>query len=133
MRYLFCKKLAACLCMRKPASSASVEPQLIYRKVWSIGSDDSKKELPGLHCDSLTEPSADEHEETRTLLRRMCHLLEARAHREDEQRYEDEKENEMKDDWMLAAAVVDRICAVIITVVYVVGTVVFFVMFEEHP
>ena len=132
MRYLFCKRLAACLCMRK-RSSSSVEPPLVYKKVWNVDVSNSSKDL-GLKSDDLTASSTKsaEHEETKTLLKRMCHLLEVRVYKEEEQSYEDNKENEMKKDWMLAAAVLDRICAVAITVIYVVGTVYFFVAFKNH-
>jgi len=38
-----------------------------------------------------------------------------------------------KNEWKLAASVLDRICAIIFTVIFVAGTVVFFVIFAYHP
>jgi len=63
----------------------------------------------------------------------MCHLLETLVHKVEQQRHEDDKENAMKNDWMLAAAVLDRICAIAVTVFFVVGTVVFFIVFAKRP
>jgi len=45
----------------------------------------------------------------------------------------DDKENETKKDWMLATAVLDRISAIVFTIVLVGGTLVFFVLFAIHP
>ena len=74
----------------------------------------------------------EEHESTNKLLKRICDLLETRVHSEEEQRYEDDKENEMKDDWMLAAAVLDRILGVAIAVIFVAGTLMIFVVCVVH-
>ena len=114
--------------MKQP-SSVAIEPPIIFRKV-SNGTKDRV-----FHYEDLTASSTKtmENEETKTLLRRMCHLLESRIHKEEEQRFEADKENEMKNDWMLAAAVLDRICAIAVTVIYVVGTVILFVMFATNP
>ena len=130
MKNLFCRKLAACMFMKQPSSSA-MEPPIIYiKKVGSVDITGGMKE----QYDNLTGSTTNsmENEETKTLLRRMCHLLDIRAHKEEEHRYEADKEDEMKNDWMLAAAVLDRICAIAVTVFYVVGTVVLFVIFAEH-
>jgi len=45
----------------------------------------------------------------------------------------EEKDKEMKCDWMLAAAVFDRICAIIFTIILVGGTAIFFLLFAFHP
>jgi len=50
----------------------------------------------------------------------------------DEQRYKDEIEKEMKNDWMLAAAVLDRICAFAFAIILVAGTVVFITLISTH-
>jgi len=62
---------------------------------------------------------------------RLCDYLAGRAYNE-EQRLEDDKEEKMKHDWILAAAVLDRICSIGLTVVFVAGTIVFFVLFFAH-
>jgi len=49
-----------------------------------------------------------------------------------EEHFEADNENEMKNDWMLAGAVLDRICAIAVAVIFVVGTVITFVAFARH-
>jgi len=138
MRNLFCKRLAACMCMKQP-SSGSLEPPLLYRNVWSVDIGD-KNDRQQHYLTMPYSAASTETDEVKKLLKRLCRLLENRARREDEQSYEadkqrrqDDKEDEMKNDWMLAAAVLDRICAILITVIFIVGTVVLFVIFFAHP
>jgi len=70
---------------------------------------------------------------TDKLLREIRDLLKTRGHGEEKERHEDDKESEMKNDWMLAAAVLDRICGIAFTVILVAGTTAFFVLFAMHP
>jgi len=58
---------------------------------------------------------------------------EDRRYEADKQRDEEDKENEAKNDWLLAAAVLDRIGAIFVTLIFVAGCVVFFVLFAIHP
>ena len=119
--------------MKQPTTAASVEFALSD----CLDVANSNKE-DDYFATSFTQTTADESTTDR-LLKRMCDqlkaihdLLETRVHRE-EQRYEDDRENETKMDWMLAAAVLDRICASAITVVFVAGTVVIFAVCFVHP
>jgi len=72
-----------------------------------------------------------ENDSMKKLLKEIHDLLETLAHKEEEQRYEADKEK--KNDWMLAAAVLDRICAVVFTVIFVGGTFGCFLAFTIHP
>jgi len=67
------------------------------------------------------------------LLKKILEALETQNHNEEEQRRVDDQEDEMKKDWMLAAAVLDRICAIAFTIVFTVGTLTTFIMFTNHP
>jgi len=122
MRNLFCKRLAACVCIKQPTTQ-SLEPPVVRRKV-------SYNDL------GVTAPAeTSDRDATRELLleiRNIRDLLETRVQCEDEQRYEADRENEMKNDWMLAAAVLDRICAIAVTVIFVVGTIIPFVAFARR-
>ena len=87
----------------------------------------------GRRATSLHETSDDQS--TNALLKTMCDqlreirdVLEARG-RSEQQRGDDDKENEMTNDWMLAAAVLNRICAIVFTIILVGGTAIFFVVF----
>ena len=58
--------------------------------------------------------------------------VEAPVDCEEEKRLEADNENEMKNDWLLAAAVVDRICGIIMSTVFIGGTVIVFILFVTH-
>ena len=72
-------------------------------------------------------------ESTEKLLMEIRDLLRRRVGSDEGPRDEDDKEMGMKDDWMLAAAVLNRICAVTFTAILVGGTMAFFVLFAVHP
>jgi len=124
MKNLFCKRLAACVCIKQPTTQ-SLEPPVVHSKV---GYDDLGVTAPAETSDSdaTREPLL---QEIRNIL---LQTLETRVRVEEEQRYEADRENEMKTDWMLAAAVLDRICAIAVAVIFVVGTVMPFVAFAIH-
>jgi len=121
------------MCMKQSPSPSS-EPRLIHRNVWNVDIGDGNKEH-GFQYDQLTAPSSEstERDETNIMLKEIRDLLKTRVHKEEEQRYEDDKENEMRNDWILAAVILDRICAIVISVIYVVGSIVYFVYFDRHP
>ena len=131
MKNLFCKRLASWVYMKRPLSSSTVR-SASYRKresVSIIGNGSYNRNIDQIptYAEITGNTSTDK------LLTEIRDLLKTRVHGEEEQRYEADKEDEMKNDWMLAAAVLDRICAIAVTVCYVVGTVVLFVLFVKHP
>ena len=125
MKNLFCKRLASWLNMKRPLSSSTERPAS-YRKRGSVSIISNGDQIPSY-------PETTESTSTDKLLTEIRDLLKTRVRGEEEQRYEADKEDEMKNDWMLAAAVLDRICAIAVTVFYVVGTVTLFVLFVKHP
>ena len=136
-KHTFCERLAAVMRM-KPQPSPWLEPPLIYRNVWTVDISTTKKERQR-ERDQLTPPISEstDLESIKGELRQIRHLMITRVRREEVQRYEadrqrckDDRETEMRNDWMLAAAVLDRICAILITAIFVVGTVTLFVMFS---
>ena len=131
MKNLFCKRLASWVYMKRPLSS-STERSASYRKresVSIIGNGSYNRNIDQIptYAEITGNTSTDK------LLTEIRDLLKTRVRGEEEQRYEADKEDEMKNDWMLAVAVLDRICAIAVTVFYVVGTVVLFVLFVKHP
>ena len=134
MKNLLCKKLASCLCMKQPPSTLPEPRLLAYKNVWSVDISKSNRDN-GLQCDTLTAVFSEttENEDREKLLKKICYLLESRVNKDEEERYDDDKENEMKNDWMLAAAVLDRLCAIAVTVFFVAGSLVLFILFAAHP
>ena len=60
-------------------------------------------------------------------------ILKAQAHNEEEHICKANKKDELKHDWMLAAAVIDRISAITFTFLFIGGTLFFFILFATHP
>jgi len=114
--------------MKQP-SSPSPELPLIPRDKRNAASGDDQGSG---YNDATPFDHATENESLHALLKRICDHLDHRVHSEEEQRYEDDKENEMKKDWMLAAAVLDRICAITFAIIFVGGTLIFFINFYTH-
>ena len=56
-------------------------------------------------------------------------LLEKKISIDDEDRQKSDKDAKIRRDWMLAAAVIDRLCFIALIVVFTVGTLVFVMLF----
>jgi len=126
MNNLFCKKLAACLCM-KPPSNPSWEHRLHYAKQNRYVATEDNCSNSSQHHDDSTE-----NESVKELLTKILDVLETRVHSEEEKSYEDHKNTEMQKDWMLAAAVLDRICAIVFTIIFIGGTLAFIIAVTTH-
>ena len=131
MKLVFCKKLAGYLCMKRPPSSSLEPPQIYTRKTSGAVGDRLNN---GLHYNNMTSVGSPPKNETadKTLLEEMRDLQKAQFHNEEEQRYEAYKMNEIISDWMLAAAVVDRISAIAISIIYIGSTAIFITVVANH-
>jgi len=130
MKNLFCKKLAACLCMKRPPSP-SVEP-VPNMKTQHVATGDRCSNRLIEHDDSTPSSPTTGTDSVKELLKEIRDLLKTRSDNEKEQSHEADKEDEMKNDWMLAAAVLDRICAIAFTVVFAGVTFIFVILFIVH-
>jgi len=54
-------------------------------------------------------------------------------HSEKEQSHEADMKDEIKKDWLLAAAVFDRMCAIAFTSIFIGGNLIFVILFVAHP
>ena len=138
MKLVFCKKLAACLCM-KHSTSPLPEPPQIYRRRSSIPIGDRHSNGPRYNNATTPDAAPTRNEAADKALQNILDLLQtlmktltARVHDEEEQRKEAEKENDIINDWMLAAAVVDRIFAIIFTILFIGLTVAFIAIIAIH-
>ena len=80
----------------------------------------------------FTKEIRDSTNEIRDSTNEIRDLLKTRVQNEAEQSYEDATQNKMKDDWMLAAAVLDRIFSIALTIVFIGGTLIFIIVFADH-
>jgi len=108
MKVVFCKRLAACLCMQQsPSASAKCPLVRVTSGDGSNNGDDLKTPEDG---------SATKNETTDKALQGNRDLIEA----------------EMKNDWMLAAAALDRIFAIAFAIISVGGNLAFIVIIATH-
>ena len=107
MRNIFCKKLAAFLHMNQSPS----------------------------HLQEHTLTKVDDGEQNNNQGSQHVKLIESVKNQLKEIRdfQHENHENGMKNDWMLAAAILDRIFAITVTFIYVVGSIVFFGVFANQP
>jgi len=129
MKSVFCKKLAAFLCMN-PTSSQSLEPPVVHTKSRRVATGDNcNNSRPTIDNGNTTASDATtENDSAKELLKEIRDILKARVRGGEEQRFEDQKKNEKKKDWLLAAAILDRICAIAFTVIFVAGTLIFVIV-----
>ena len=78
-------------------------------------------------------PANTDLNNTEVLLMRICKLLETRVRSAEEEREKAAIEDEMKKDWMLAAAVIDRLLFLTFTLIFITGTFIFFLAFSLSP
>ena len=123
----------------KRSTSPSPEPLQIYQRRSSIPIGDRHSNGPRYNNATTPDAAPTRNETADKVLQNILDLLQtlmktliARVHDEEEQRKEAEKENEIINDWMLAAAVVDRICAIIFTIVVIAATVIFVTVIATH-
>jgi len=119
-----------------PPPSSSVEPTPrngLYTKSESVTTGDNCRNRSLHHADSAPCKPSTENDSVKELLKKILNVLETRVNSEGEQSYEDKKEGEIKKDWMLVAAVIDRICAIAFTIAFIGGTVSFVAVFVAHP
>jgi len=65
---------------------------------------------------------------TSDVLYNINDLLERRLRSDSQRRHEADKHQQMMKEWMIAAAVIDRVCFIIFSIIFVIGTAVLFVM-----
>jgi len=116
------------MCMKQP-SSPSVEPPLVCRNKRSVAIGDCSSSGSPDDTEATASSHTTENESVEKMLKTICDHIDTRVDKEEEQRCEDDKKNEMKNDWMLAAAVLDRICVVAFAIVVFGGNSIFIILF----
>jgi len=85
--------------------------------------------------DQTTAAAAAEHgvSSVERMMSSINDLLERRLRTEARLRHQTDKNQQMMSEWMIAAAVIDRICFIVFSVILVVGILVFFILFMSSP
>ena len=116
----------------KPSTSPSLEPPL-YTKIQDAATEDQCNNHLIDHNDSTPSNPTAENDSVKELLKKIIDVLVTRVNNEEEQSHEGDKEDDIKKDWMLAAAVLDRICAIGFTIIFIGGTLVTATLFIARP
>jgi len=123
MKNLLCKTLPPYLYM-KQAVSPPPESTIVLENRPSVGKSGSPDDN-----DATESGHTAENELVQKVLKAICDHIDSHVHKEEE--HDEDEENEKK-DWMLAAAVLDRIFAIAFAVIFCGGTFIFFIMFYSH-
>ena len=67
------------------------------------------------------------------LLSSMKDMLETRLHSDSQLRQQTDENQEMMREWMIAAAVIDRICFIVFSIALVIGSFTFYIIFLSRP
>ena len=70
---------------------------------------------------------------TSNVLYNIHDLLETRLRSDSQRRHQREKDQQMMSEWMIAAAVIDRLCFIVFSITLVVGSFVFYLFFLFRP
>jgi len=119
VRRLICERLAALLLLK-----ATTQPLHLVRtsRRCSPGNCNPHKDSDGDHADENSSSNSP-------ALTSIVDLLETRIAIDDEDRVKTDKTAKTRRDWMLAAAVIDRLCFITLLVVFTAGTLLFLILF----
>jgi len=105
-----------------------VEPPLLYTKKISFAKEDNRIISPILDHDDSTSGQ----DSAKELLKEIRDLLKVQVRYKEQDDYDNHNKREMKKNWMLAAAVFDRICAIAFTIIFFAGTLSFITVIVTH-
>ena len=126
VKRIICKRLAKLLCF-------SYNPSLPYSKIEmrvNDAQDDAEKGF--LNHNPTLAPVEAMSTVSDPVLINIQALLERKARSKEAERDRASKEAKIRQEWMLAAVVINRLCFVFFTVVLIGVTLAFFVMFHLH-
>ena len=118
-----CKQLASLVCM-KTSSMADDKDILVVSHDTSLPNDAMQLD----QTSSAVASAAQSIKPVERLLSSMKDLLETRLHSDSQLRQQTDENQEMMREWMIAAAVIDRICFIVFSLCFIVGTTVLFVL-----
>ena len=120
-RRLICDRLASLLSFK-----TITQPLSVSGRSRQSGSENYRNgDYDRYHSD---HPAADKNVSDNQALTSILDLLETRISMDDEERQRSDSSAKVKRDWMLAAAVLDRLCFIALFVLFTGGTLVFIVL-----
>ena len=126
-RRFICGGLASLLAFKTTTQSPFIHSPNIDRRSGNSGSEnyrDGDGDHSGQHTDEKSVPN-------NPAVKSILDLLETKISIDDEDRQKSDRDAKTRRDWMLAAAVIDRLCFIALIIVFVVGTLLFVVLFVQ--
>ena len=120
---MICERLAAVLSMKStPQTPANGDEKSVKSDSAAVG-----------NCPRVNREDEDETDGGNTADKRaltsILDLLETRVTIDYEDRQKNDRTAKMRRDWMLAAAVIDRLCFIVLLLIFVAGTLLFLFLF----
>ena len=126
-RRLICDRLASVLSLRSTPPTPTNDDEESITRTDSKTAGNSPR---GVNRETEnTETGRSNTEENSQALTSILSLLETRITIDNKERMKNDKTAKMRRDWMLAAAVIDRLCFVVLLVIFVGGTLLFLGLF----
>jgi len=133
MRKFVCKRLAALIRIKAPDTDDTVKVKSrdngVSNNVKLVDMTSSSSSPPPAAASASAGPSISSVER---LLGSINDLLETRLRSDAQLRLQTDKHQQMHNDWMLAAAVIDRICFIIFSMTLVIASLVFAMLLLFH-
>jgi len=122
---LICDRLASMLLF-----TARTQPSNVSGQSTKTGSENYR--IGDYDRDRTNQHTTENGVSDNQALTGILDLLETRISMDDKDRQRSDKDAKMRRDWMLAAAVIDRLCFIAFVVVFVGGTLVFVLLLALH-
>lgn len=129
LKVIICKRLASCLCMKVIKSKRAMPPSIDRAENQALKGSYENGDTAQLEKHRANNDFDNKY----LLLTRICDLMEMRVRRDAEEREKADADEEIKNDWMLAAAVIDRFLFITFISLFIGGTFGFFVAFSIAP
>ena len=125
MKRVVCEQLASLVCMNTPRKSDTRDVRVESNDANDVKHPDLTSAAAAAAGQSITQVErlvASINRKLETKLR--CDTLLRRA---------TERNQEMMNEWMIAAAVIDRICFIVFSIALVIGSFTFYIIFLSRP
>lgn len=139
MKRVVCKQLASLMCL-KTSTATSDSKDTLDVSVIKLESRDLTVPNDCKHLDLTASPTtaaaAAAGQSISSVERQMAlitNLLETRLRTDEELRNQRDKNQQTMNEWIVAAAVIDRVCFVVFSIVLLVGSAIFYLLFLFHP
>lgn len=129
LRRLTCERLASLVHMKTSAQANSTEAPDVSVALLDVTVPNDTKQLD----QTFPSSAAAAVSAVERLLASINDKLETRLRSDAQLRHETEKNQQMMNEWMIAAAVIDRTCFIVFSITLAIGSFIFYLLFLARP